>query len=158
MKTLILLRHGKSEDPSLLKSDFKRGLKQKGIEDLEKVSSHFNALDFKPEKVLCSSARRTRETYDEFSKHLSTPIPVEYSDDLYHASASKILEHINKNTYSVDCLLVVGHNFGISKLAEYLCVGGCEDLPTSGMVIIQFDNLIEPGLGNKLHFIKPKLI
>ncbi|MEZ4805162.1 MAG: histidine phosphatase family protein [Bacteroidia bacterium] len=158
MKTLILLRHGKSEDPSLLKSDFKRGLKQKGIDDIEKVCHHFKALGYSPDKVLCSTARRTRETFDEFSKHYPSSIPVEYIDNLYHASASKILEYINKNIYTLDCLMVVGHNFGISKLAEYLCIGGCEDLSTSGMVIIQFDDLIEPGLGTKLHYIKPKLI
>jgi phosphohistidine phosphatase len=158
MKTLILLRHAKSEEPSLLKNDYKRNLKNKGINDIRLVANEFAKLNLDPNIVLCSSANRTKETLSEFQKEIKSKYKVNYLDDLYHANASTILEIIKNNEAHADTLMVVGHNFGISVLANYLGVDACEELPTSGLVVFQFSNLINAGEGKRLYFLTPKSI
>jgi phosphohistidine phosphatase len=158
MKTLILLRHAKSEDPSLLKKDFNRNLKQRGINDIHSVANAFLHFNLYPTLVLCSSANRTRETISEFQKAINSQYKVNYLDDLYHASASNILEIIQNNESTADVIMVLGHNFGISELAFYLGEDACNELPTSGMVIFQFSDHIKAGGGKCLHYITPKTI
>jgi phosphohistidine phosphatase len=156
MKTLILLRHAKSEDPSLLKNDFKRNLKNRGINDIHLVAQEFSKLNLIPNIVLCSSANRTMETLAEFQKEINSKYKISYLEDLYHADASTILEVIQKNEDLGDIIMLVGHNFGISVLANYLGNEACEELPTSGLVIFQFTNSIEAGEGKCLYFLTPK--
>jgi hypothetical protein len=70
MKTLYLLRHGKSEwgDPGL--DDHDRPLAARGERAAAVVGIHFAQQDYQPSLVLCSSARRTRETLESLLPHL----------------------------------------------------------------------------------------
>lgn len=158
MKTLILLRHAKSEDPSLLKNDFKRNLKNRGINDIHLIAQEFAKLNLIPSIVLCSSANRTKETLAEFQSEIKSDYNVSYLEDLYHATASTILEIIQRNESVGDTIMVVGHNFGISVLANYLGTEACEELPTSGLVVFQFSNSIKAGEGKRKYFLTPKSI
>lgn len=153
MKTLILLRHAKSEDPGLLDTDFKRHLKERGKKDIRKVAESFKQLKCIPDIILCSTAVRTRETLEEFNKVYNNDIETHYLHELYHASASQILDIIYK--YPVDTMLVIGHNNGISVLADALSESSCMSLPTSGMVVLEFEKLIETRQGKLAHFIIP---
>jgi phosphohistidine phosphatase len=158
MKTLILLRHAKSEDPSLLKNDFKRNLKSRGINDIRLVANEFAKLNLNPNIVLCSAANRTKETLAEFQSEIKSKFKVTYLEDLYHADASTILDVIQNNEKLGDTIMVVGHNFGISVLANYIGNEACEELPTSGLVVFQFANSIKAGEGRRLNYITPKSI
>ena len=158
MKTLILLRHAKSEDPSILKTDFNRNLKTKGIDNIHAVAKIFLEYNIQPDIVLCSAANRTIETIAEFQKAINTAYNVHYMEELYHASASNILEIIQNQDSNADVVMVVGHNFGISELALYLGEKACSELPTSGLVVFQFTKQIHAGEGKCLHFITPKTI
>ncbi len=158
MKTLVLLRHAKSEDILLAASDFERHLKQKGKEDIQKVASYFKSLNIHPDYVFCSSANRTKETLAEFNSICSLRSEIDYNDNLYHASASEILNEILKVISTHSIIFLVGHNFGISDLAEILSEDSCPELPTSGMVILQFPSIPEPSACKRIHFITPKML
>lgn len=158
MKTLILLRHGKSEDINPFKKDFERHLMPKGINDLEQIAKFFAALHIKIEHVLCSSANRTKETFSAFQSHLNEELPVVFLKEIYHASASELLEILQEEQEKYETILLVGHNFGISQLAYYLSESGCLELPTSGLVILQFPETIQYGEGKLIQFISPKTI
>lgn len=155
MKTLILLRHAKSELPALSQSDFERKLSDKGKIDIVKVSAAFNLLDLQPDIILCSAAVRTRETLAAFLKVTEIKSPVKYLEQLYHASASEILSAVN--SYS-DCnnILVVGHNFGISTLADRLSNKGAEQMSTSAIHVLNFEHAIEPYQGQLIHSLSHK--
>lgn len=158
MRILILLRHAKSEEPGFIKPDYERKLKEKGVRDINKVAAEFIKLDLNPSIILCSSATRTRETLHEFLGHLQTVPEVKFFESLYHASASEILDHINTYGKDSDIIMEVGHNFGISQLADYLSRDTCRELPTSGLVVLGFEKDIEMGKGKILHLIIPKEI
>lgn len=158
MKTILLLRHAKSEDPGLIQPDFKRHLKERGIKDIIKVTEHFIDFGIMPEKILCSTANRTKETLHEFLQISKSPADVQLMDELYHASASTIFDCVAPEFEKHETIMVVGHNFGISQLADFLSETGCQELPTSGLVILDFDSLFEPGQGKIRHFISPKTL
>jgi phosphohistidine phosphatase SixA len=81
---------------------------------------------------------------------------INYLDELYHATASEILSTVQSAESNIQTLMVVGHNFGISQLAYYLGQEACPELPTSGLMVFQFENNIKEGEGEYLHFINPK--
>ncbi len=158
MKTLILLRHAKSELPALSQSDFERKLSDKGKIDIIKVSAAFNLLNLQPDVILCSSAIRTRETLSSFLKVTGLKSPVKYLEQLYHASASEILNVINDFAIEHDTILMVGHNFGISTLADRLSNKGAEQMSTSAIHVLKFDHQIEPYQGQLMHSLSHKTL
>ncbi|MCC6817523.1 MAG: histidine phosphatase family protein [Bacteroidia bacterium] len=158
MKTLFLLRHSKTEPQSLIKSDFNRKLIERGHLDIKKVAQKFNELNMMPDLILCSTAVRARETLTGFVEETGKQYQIEFLDGLYHASASEILDIIHSYQHAHDAIMVVGHNFGISNLANWLSLNGAEELPTSGMHILEFETSLEPTTGKLIHFLKPKAI
>lgn len=156
MKTLILLRHAKSEDPNLAATDFKRHLKNKGKLDILQVAEKSIRAEYLPDLILCSTANRTRETLELYASVLKSKPDIHYIDALYHASASEILDLVIDRAEKADTIMVVGHNMGLSVLASQLSDSGCPELPTSGMAIFKFEAAPEPGLGKLLNFYSPK--
>jgi phosphohistidine phosphatase len=156
MKQLFLFRHAKTEEVGLLGSDFKRNLKEKGREDAKKISQYLDQREAHPQLILCSTANRTMQTCEIYLDNVGFEGEVKYLEGLYHASASSILDTINEHIAAYDRVMVIGHNMGISQLADMLCNGGCEELPTAGVVVIRFDEVIEPYIGELKAYITPK--
>jgi phosphohistidine phosphatase SixA len=80
-----------------------------------------------------------------------------YMDELYHAEASKIFEIISGYPAS-RCIMVVGHNDGISRLAERLSMTGAEPMATCGIYIFEFSDTIEWNKGIILDYLSPRNI
>lgn len=158
MKTIVLMRHAKSEASAFLKSDFERKIIERGISDVTKISNYFLSKYEMPQLVLSSSAVRTKQTIQLFIKTSSINREIEYIEELYHAQASKMLDIINEKIVGYDSVLVVGHNFGISQLANILSSSGAEEMSTSSICILQFIDHIMPYEGKLIEYIKPKLI
>ena len=149
---LILLRHAKSVS-QFTSSDFNRTLNEKGRKDAPEVAKAFKLLDILPDIILCSTAIRTKETLALFNMDA----PVQYLDDLYHASASEMFDIISENQ-NYQTIMVVGHNFGITNLANQLSTTGAEEMNTCGLYIMEFPESIELNKGKMLHYLSPKTI
>lgn len=118
MKKLYLLRHADaSRDDS--KGDFNRILTMKGIAEVKKLGTAI--ADKKPhcELVICSSAVRTRQTFETLTKFFNYD-KVIYAESMYNAT----LQDITANAKSIDdeifSALMIGHNPSISEFANYL--------------------------------------
>ncbi len=110
----MLIRHAKSSWDDPLLDDHDRRLNDRGNRDAPKIG-HWIAQLAKPDLVLCSDARRTRETWN----HIADALPlttVDYRADLYLASAQRLDRAIAAAT--VDTLAIVAHNPGIGDLAN----------------------------------------
>ena len=116
MKRLYLLRHAKSswDDSSL--PDHDRPLAGRGRRASKAIARHLREEDIKPDLVLCSSARRARETLDRLEKALSAST-VQVEDDLYAASASQLLDRVRRVPDGVESVMLIGHNPGLQELA-----------------------------------------
>jgi phosphohistidine phosphatase len=148
-RRLLLLRHAKAERGSRREGDHDRALTPRGRRDAERIGAAIEDRRLAPEHVLCSSARRTRETFDRIRPHLPEGLDVVVDRELYLASPERLLERIGGVDERVRTLLVVGHNPGMAALAELLVGRGDGDadalarmrhkFPTCGLAEIESD-------------------
>ena len=119
MKLLYLLRHAKSswDDPDL--DDFDRPLNKRGRKSAKAMAAFFRETGIAPETILCSPAKRTRETL----KHLAPAVgqtPVQLDRRIYEASYQTLLLCLADLPPEVKSVLLIGHNPGLERLALYL--------------------------------------
>lgn len=132
-RELLILRHAKSswEDPG--QADFDRMLNQRGVDDSRRMGPVYAERLPPPDRVLCSPARRTRDTLACLIPALVDPRTVAYEDALYLAPAETLLDWIRAAPDSCRVLLLVGHNPGLTDLVNLLRRGRqarLDNLPT----------------------------
>jgi phosphohistidine phosphatase len=161
--TLILIRHAKSDwdDPGL--DDHDRPLNPRGQRSAPRIGAWLAAHGHLPDAVLCSTARRTRETWDGIAAHLPDPPEPVYSRGLYHASPPDMLSVIADS--EARSLAVIGHNPGIGSLAWSLCAAPPDHpkfglYPTGATLVLGFEaekwGDVTPGTGHPLGFAIPR--
>jgi phosphohistidine phosphatase len=116
MKRLYLLRHAKSSWKDTSLPDHDRPLAARGRRAAKTIARHLHERGVEPELVLCSSARRARETLERIEPALGTPA-VHVEDDLYAASAPALLERLRSVPDHVESVMLIGHNPGLQDLA-----------------------------------------
>jgi phosphohistidine phosphatase len=73
-----------------------------------------------PDTVLCSPARRTRETWHGVALALSAAPEVRYDELIYAASRSDLLDIVRSLPPTVTTALLIGHNPAVSQLSLVL--------------------------------------
>jgi phosphohistidine phosphatase len=123
---LLLLRHAKSSwaDPAL--ADHDRPLAPRGTRAAERIAGHLRSEGIRPALLLCSSARRARDTLEALRPALGESPDVRIDEGLYGADATEILERLRTVDPDVASVLVVGHNPGLHDLAVGLAGDGDE--------------------------------
>jgi phosphohistidine phosphatase len=118
-KQLFVLRHAKSswDDPGL--DDHERPLAPRGHRAVKMLAAHIRDHAIRPEQVLCSSARRTRETYEGIEP--GGELVVEPT--LFGASAGDVLDRLHRVPEDTASVMVIGHNPALQVLLLRL-VGG----------------------------------
>ena len=124
MHTLYLLRHAKSSWADRALPDRERPLAPRGRRDANRIAKHLVQLGVEPELVLCSSAKRTRETLELVRSALGATATVRLEEDLYAASSQELLERIRRVSEPVASVLLIGHNPGLQDLAVLLASSG----------------------------------
>src|SRR5215510_11215253 len=116
MKTLLLLRHGKSsrDDPAL--DDFDRPLNERGVGDAKLSGKYARRQKVKPDLVLSSPATRARDTAELFIAAAGLKNTLAYDERIYEASARSLLQVISEFDDSYESVLLVGHNPGFEDL------------------------------------------
>ena len=114
---LYLLRHAKAEPWSPLGNDFSRALSERGINDARLVAAWARETLPVPDTILCSPAKRTRQTLAPLLGHwpqlLST---TDYIDSMYGASLNMLLTLAEDAFSYSERVLMVGHNPGFEQL------------------------------------------
>ncbi len=147
MITLYLLRHAKSgwEDTSL--DDFDRPLAKRGQKEVVEVADLLRAGDYRPDRIVCSTSLRTRETLAGLLPVLSKDIDIRLDHRLYEAEVDALVAVIRECGRSAASLMLIGHNPGFEELAD-LVIGGGErnalkqlrdKIPPAGLAVIQFE-------------------
>jgi phosphohistidine phosphatase len=114
MKRLIVMRHAKAERGEG-KADYDRALEPRGWTDAERVGAALAAQRLLPDVVLCSAARRTRETFAAILPHIAGDCRVEFRRALYEAETSGLREAVRTTNGTI--VLLIGHNPAIQGLA-----------------------------------------
>lgn len=115
MRTVYLLRHAKSSWKSGL-PDHERPLAPRGRRAGKAICLQLQKQGIEPEQVLCSTARRTRETLELIEPALGTA-DVQIEPELYGASRDELLDRLRSVPDGVGSVMLIGHNPGLQLLA-----------------------------------------
>lgn len=160
MKNIILIRHAKSSWDFPL-SDVDRPISQRGIQDALLTSLAMQKILPKKFIVWSSIARRTRETSYIFAQNLVFPIEnIIFREDLYTFDYKDLVETIQTCENRIESIVLFGHNDAITKFVNKFGDVHIDNVPTSGVVQISFDeeNWTDIKKGKTLNVLFPKII
>ena len=172
MKTLLLLRHAKAEAHTGSAGDHARGLSGRGQKASGDMGAYLTRHGPVPDLIVCSDARRARETMDGVLVAMTGSPTVEIDPALYLAEPDRILQRIRKADDRFGTVMIVGHNPGMEDLARTLVARPakgaaaaayarlCSKFPTGGLAEIAFDleswALVDYGAGRLDAFVVPR--
>jgi phosphohistidine phosphatase len=134
-RTLILLRHGKS-DWSGGEPDVHRPLAGRGRRQAAEAGRWLEANAGVLDLAVVSSAERARTTWEIASAELATAPPMRLEDDAYAASAHALLELVRGLPDEASRVVLVGHNPGLEDLVSTLS-GRWVLMKTAGLAVIE---------------------
>ena len=140
MKKLIIIRHSKSSWKDLSLGDFHRPLNRRGKSDGPIMA---NFLSRKINKICflhSSSSVRTFETSKFFIDRIKFD-KIKYDDSLYHSSSFSILNMIRNYSDNFSSVAIIAHNPGLTNLINEVTNISIDNLPTTGLVEIDFNCL-----------------
>lgn len=139
MKKIILVRHAKSSwEFNVI--DHERPLNQRGITDANLVSKHLNMDSAAVDLILSSDSVRTTQTSKIFISNLNLmDKDLEYMYELYDFDGRDLTRVIKSCDTDVKTLLVFGHNHAVTDFVNTFGSQYIDNVPTSGVVIIEFD-------------------
>jgi phosphohistidine phosphatase len=132
VRTLLVLRHAKSGHDEPV-SDKERTLTSRGRKDARRMGELVRKRALLPDRVLCSTATRARETLELFAEGAGFTGPIEFLDELYLAEPEALVRAIGAHGGSAAQVMVVGHNPGLEDLVANLTAERTE-LPTTAFV------------------------
>lgn len=136
MKTLLLLRHGKSSWSDEALADHDRPLKKRGQEAADRIGRLLNESNLVPDHVLTSSAVRAVETTQRVIQAAAWSGSAEVVPALYHAEPNGLVAIVSRVPSRIDRVLVVGHNPGLENWLTRL-IGRIEAFPTAALAQIE---------------------
>jgi phosphohistidine phosphatase len=147
VKRLYLLRHAKSDWADSGLADADRPLNARGRKAARAMGRYMRREGLQPALVLCSTARRTRQTWDILARELRDEAPADYADALYLADPGQMLRRLGEVSDTTPSLLLIGHNPGLQALALRLAAGGdktarrlmATKYPTGALAVFDID-------------------
>jgi phosphohistidine phosphatase len=146
MLRLMLLRHAKSDWSPSGMQDTARPLNERGEAAARLMGSYMARHSLIPQRVLCSPARRTRETWAGIAAQWPAEVAIVFDERLYAATPQVLLSIVRSQDATTRTLLVIGHNPGLQETAELLIAAGDVELrerlrekfPTAALSVIDF--------------------
>ncbi|MEU3463644.1 histidine phosphatase family protein [Streptomyces sp. NPDC006733] len=165
-RQLVVLRHAKSAWPEGV-PDHDRPLNRRGLRDAPAAGRWLAEAGIRPDLVLCSTARRTRRTWELAAAELPAPVPVRHEPRLYGAPEDELLALVRETPAGVRTLLLVGHNPGAQELVLRLAgeaagttlTRAATKFPTSATAVLTWSgpwSVLRPGCALLADFAVPR--
>lgn len=158
MRELILLRHAHAEPADTGQADIDRPLSPHGHAEAEAAGRWLIEQRLIPDRVLCSPARRSRETLEAVLA-LTGYVEQRLEDRIYEATSGTLAGFADDHR-EVERLLLVGHNPGMEQLLALMHSGQSGDyrgMPTASIAVLSLPMTaaIEPGVASLTAFWWP---
>lgn len=139
MKTIILIRHGKSSWNHDV-SDRERPLLERGLVDAELVVNEVFRANFYCENIFSSPAKRALNTCEIFVKKFKiSKKNISVIEDLYDFDGRNVIEFIKKLPNNINDVMIFGHNHAFTSISNIFGDVFIDNLPTSGLVKLKFE-------------------
>ena|SRR6185503_3798615 len=159
MKTLLLLRHAKSDwnDSSL--KDFDRPLAARGERDAPRIGKALRKRGQLPDLIISSPAARAKATIEAVAKAAKLDLEIRFDEAVYGASSAELIKLVLGLQDKSSCAMLVGHNPGFEDLVGRLS-GSHERMPTAALACIEFKvdrwDDVNDGEGKLVWLLTPK--
>jgi phosphohistidine phosphatase len=146
MRRLMLLRHAKSDWSKPGERDHDRPLAPRGYADAPRIGAYMASHGLAPDLVVCSTARRARQTLDLAAAAFTKPAKIVHEPRVYDNNPDVLFELARKTAPDVHVLLLVGHNPSFQSFADAVTASGHGDarqrlrekFPTATLAVIDF--------------------
>lgn len=139
MRTLLVLRHGKSDWGADYDRDHNRPIAKRGRRASKLMGKYLTSIGSIPDQVLSSSATRARQTVELASKAGRWECPIRITEQLYGASVDGVLDEIRGEPDATQTLLIAGHEPTWSSVISALSGRSIGHFPTAAIACIEFD-------------------
>ncbi len=163
MKSVLFFRHGKSDWGARYDHDHERPLAKRGRKAAKKMGRYLAVQGPIPDRILCSTALRARETLERALKAGSwAGCTVQFSRMIYEAGPDELLARIRDETDGTQVLMIVGHEPVLSILIAESTGHPWRPFPTAAMAEVVFAvtrwEQVEPGKGRLAWLVRPRSI
>lgn len=142
MKTVLLIRHGKSSWDIENLEDFNRPLSERGIKDSIKIGRYLKNIQLTPELCLCSPSHRTIATYSIINNTAEwKKVKLKTNKKLYECTGKKIKSVLKKVDNKYNFIALIGHEPSLSEFIHENCNFNISKLPTASIALIVFKDL-----------------
>ncbi len=166
MKTVLILRHAKSDWGTPGLADFDRPLAKRGLEDAPRMGQVLALFKIVPQRILASPAKRAHQTAEMVAQACGYKDSIQWEESFYEGGSADLLQALRRLPAALERVLLVGHNPVLEETVLSLCAIGGENvaikIPTAGLVCLNFEIEewadLEPREGVLQWFIIPKLV
>jgi phosphohistidine phosphatase len=131
---ITLVRHAKSSWKIAGQTDYERELSDRGIRDAPVMANRLLERQCIPDLILCSSAVRTQQTAQVFSKTFGiSDEKLRLERSLYLCAPETILEHLAYTEEGPEHIMIIGHNPGLEQLSTLMSPLCNPEMPTLGI-------------------------
>lgn len=160
MKTVLLLRHGKSDRSANYNGDHNRPLAARGQSDARRVGHYLTATHQAPDVVLTSTALRTRHTAETAMQAGVWAAELRALPSLYLPEPQDVLTAIRSTSDDAGTVLIVCHQPATGAVISALIGGGSVQVPTAALARIELPishwRDVEFGIGTLVMLMPPK--
>lgn len=155
-KTLLLLRHGKSDWNNAKESDYDRPLARRGLLAATRLGQYLFEEDLLPDLLVSSPAKRALQTAELVQAEL-TDVDLNEEESIYEADLAGLVAVVQALPQDVDTVLLVGHNPGMEELCDELSgrTDSVYKTCTLGVLRSELDSWANAGAGK---FVREALV
>ncbi|MBT1180467.1 histidine phosphatase family protein [Bifidobacterium sp. CP2] len=148
---LIIMRHAKAE-PFSADGDYGRGLTSKGLKQAKKVAKGLADMGLVPDMIVCSAAKRARQTCGKMLKTFGDAPKVDYHQSLYEGGMQAVFDELTHAKDKTRVFMVLGHEPTVSIASQWLASSESDPerldllnlgLQTAGVVMFGSDTPIQ---------------
>jgi phosphohistidine phosphatase len=130
------------------------------------MADHIRDQGIRPALVLCSPAKRARQTLELVAPALGAP-EVQIEERIYGSSADDLLELLQSLPNTLASVMVIGHNPGLQELAVVLVKASAartmmtERFPTGVLVTLSMQgdwSKLGPAKADLVAFVEPRAL
>jgi phosphohistidine phosphatase len=137
VKRLLIVRHAKAEKSAPRGGDFDRPISPRGEADATAMGRRLARGRTHPDAIVTSPAARTSATARLIARELDFPWDeIRTAKPIYLAGVGSLLDVVRGLDDGAELALLVGHNPGVSELAQALLRDFAQELPTAAVVAI----------------------
>ena len=161
MKTLYLIRHAKSSWDNSAQTDFERTLNERGEHDAPLMGKILKDKNINPDLIISSPAARAFTTAERFADQLNYQTSqITIDSRIYEATMRDLTDVVREIKDIHDCVLLFGHNPGISSFSNLLSDKHVGGMPTCSVVGLELNisswREVERHCGKLVMFEYPK--